>query len=136
MGKKFKKEGYRYTYVMLEKTSESPWDFKEIKQVNPKRNQPWIFIGRTDTEAEAPMLGPPDVKHQFIGKNSDARKDWRQKEKKVTEDKMNITDSMDMNLSKLWEIVEDKGAWWATAHGVTKSWTWLSDWITTEQQWQ
>ena len=74
--------------VVLEKTLESPLDRKEIKQVNPKGNQPWIFIGRTDAEAEAPILWLPDAKSQFIGKDPDAGKDWRQEENEVTEDEM------------------------------------------------
>ena len=74
--------------VVLEKTLESPWDFKEIKPVHPKGNQSWTFIGRTDAEAEAPILWPPDVKSQLIGKDPDAGKDWRQEEKGVTEDEM------------------------------------------------
>ena len=65
---------------------ESPLDSKEIKLVNTKRNQSWIFIGRTD--AEAPILWPPDVNSQLIGKDPDARKDWRQEEKRVAEDEM------------------------------------------------
>ena len=73
--------------VVLEKTLESPLDCKKIKLVNPKGNQPWIFIGRTDAEAEAPMLWSPDVKNWLIGKDPDAWKDWRQ-EKGTTEDKM------------------------------------------------
>ena len=72
--------------VVLEKTLESPLDCKEIKPVNPKGNQPWIFIGRTD--AEAPILWPPDAKSWLIGKDPDAGKDWRQEEKGVTEDEM------------------------------------------------
>ena len=67
--------------VMLEMILESPLNSKEIKPVNPKGNQPWIFIGRTDAEAEAPVLWPPDVKSQIIGKDPDAEKDWRQEEK-------------------------------------------------------
>ena len=74
--------------VVLEKTRESPLDIKEIKPVNTKGNQPWIFIGRTDAKAEAPILWPPDVKSQLIGKDPDARKDWGQGEKGTTEDKM------------------------------------------------
>ena len=70
--------------VVLEKTLESPLDCKEIKPVNPKGNQPWIFTGRTD----APILWPPDAKSQLIGKDPDAGKDWRQKEKRATEDEM------------------------------------------------
>ena len=67
---------------------ESPLDSKEIKPVNPKGNHPWIVIGRTDAEAEAPILCPTDVKSRFIGKDPDAGKDWRQKEKGMTEDEM------------------------------------------------
>ena len=74
--------------MVLEKTLESPLDSKEIKPVNPKGNQSWIFIGRTDAEAEAPILWPPDVKNQLIGKDTGARKDWGQEEKEETEDEM------------------------------------------------
>ena len=80
------KNWYFWT-VVLEKTLESPWDNKDIKPVNLKGNQPWIFIGRTDTEAEAPILWPPDGKSWLIGKDSDAGEDWRQ-EKRVIEDEM------------------------------------------------
>ena len=74
--------------VVLEKTLASPLDSKEIKPVNSKGNQPWIFIGRTDAEAAAPMLWSPDAKSQLIGKDPDARKDWGQEEKGMTEDEM------------------------------------------------
>ena len=74
--------------VILEKTLESPLDSKEIKPVNPKGNQPWIFIGRTDAETEAPILWPPDEKNQFIGKDFDAGKNWGREEKVGTEDEM------------------------------------------------
>ena len=73
---------------MLEKTLESPLDCKEIKSVNPKGNQSWIFIGRTDAEAETPILWPPDSKNWLIGKDPDAGKDWRPEEKGMTEDEM------------------------------------------------
>ena len=74
--------------VVLEKTLESPLNNREIKLVNPKGNQPWIFIGSTDAEAESPILWPPDVKSQLIGKDPDARKDRRQEEEGTTEDEM------------------------------------------------
>ena len=74
--------------MTLEKTVESPLDSKEIKPVNPKGNQSWIFTGRTDAEAEVPILWPPDVKSQLIGKDLDAGKDWKQKEKGAAEDEM------------------------------------------------
>ena len=74
--------------LVLEKTLESPLDCKEIKPVNPKGNQPWIFIGRTDAEAEPPILWPPDARSGLIGKDPDAGKDWGQEEKGMTEDEM------------------------------------------------
>ena len=73
---------------MLEKTLESPLERKEIKPVNLKGNQSWLLFGRTDAEVEAPMLWPPDVNCWLVGKDSDARKDWRQKEKRATKDEM------------------------------------------------
>ena len=82
------KDRYFWT-VVLEKTLESPLDSKEIKPVHPKGNQSWTFIGRTDDEAETPILWPPDVKNWLIGKDPDAGKDWRrQEEKGMTEDQM------------------------------------------------
>ena len=74
--------------MVLEKTLESPFDSKEMKQGNPKGSQPWIFIGMTDAEAEAPTLRPSDVKSQLIVKDPDAGKDWRRKEKGPAEDEM------------------------------------------------
>ena len=70
--------------MVLEKTLDSPLDCKEIKPVNPQGNQPWIFLGRTDAEAEAPILCPADSKSLLIGKDPDAGKDWRQEEKGMT----------------------------------------------------
>ena len=73
---------------VLDKTLESPLDFKEIQPVHPKGNQSWLFIGRTDAEAEAPILCPPDMMSRLIGKNPDAGKDWGQEEKRAIEDEM------------------------------------------------
>ena len=73
---------------MLEKTLESPLDCKGIKPVNPRGNQPWMFVGKTDAEVEAPILWPTDAKTQLIGKDPDAGKDWRQKEKGAVEVEM------------------------------------------------
>ena len=77
-----------FQIVVLEKTLECPLDCMEIKSVNPKGNQPWLFTGRTDAEAEAPILWPPDEKSWLTGKDSDAGKEWRQKETGVAEDEM------------------------------------------------
>ena len=79
---------YAFKTVVLEKTLQSPLDSKEIKSDNPKGNQPWIFIGRTDVEAKAPLLWLPDVKSWLIGKDPEARKNWGQEENGVTEDEM------------------------------------------------
>ena len=118
--------------VVLEKILESPLCSKEIKPVNPKGNQPWIFFENTDAETEA-LLWLLDVKSWLIGKDLDAGKDWRQRRRGQQKMKWwdSITNLMDMNLSKLWERVEDRGSWYAAIQGVTKNWTWLMDWTTT-----
>ena len=82
------KKNWCFWTVVLEKTLESLLNSKEIKAVNPKGNQPWIFIGRTNAEAEAPILWPPDSRSQLIRRDADAGKDWRQEEKGTTEDEM------------------------------------------------
>ena len=96
--------------VVLEKTLESPLDCKAIQPVHPKGNQSWIFIGRTDAEAEVPVLWPPDVKNWLIEKDPGAGKDWRQ-EKGMTEDEtVGWHHQMDMSLSKLQELVMEREA--------------------------
>ena len=112
--------------VVLKKTLESPLDCKEIQPVYPKGNQSWIFIGRTDTEAETPIPCPYDVKNRLIWKDPDAGKDWRQ-EKGTTEDEMfgwhHRLDGHEFEQAP--EMVKDREAWHAAAHGVTRH-----DWVT------
>ena len=116
--------------VVLEKTLESPLDCKEIQPVYPKGGQSCMFIGKTDVEAETPLLLPHDAKTWLIWKDPDARKDWGQEEKGMTKDEMVgwVTDLMDSNLGELQELVMDREAWRTVVHGVSKSRTGLSDW--------
>ena len=114
--------------MVLEKTLESALDSKEVKPVNPRGNQPWIFPGRND--AEAPNLWPPDVKNWLIGKDPDAGKDWRQEEKGTTENEMVGWDHRldGHEFEQTLELVMDREAWRAPVHGVAKSQTQLGNW--------
>ena len=115
--------------VVMENMHESPLDCKEIQPVNCKGNQTWVFIERTDAEGDAPIPMPPDVRSQLIRKDPGG-KDWRQERWGQQRRRwlVDITNSMDMSLSKLQEMIKERETCRAQVHGVTKSRTWLSDW--------
>ena len=122
--------------VVLEKTPESPLDCKEIQPVHPKGNQPWIFVGRTDAEGEAPVLGTywrckePDARSQLIRKGPDAGKDWRPGVEGDSrgQDGWMASPNQWTWVWANWEMVKDREAWCAAVHVVAKVRTWLSDW--------
>ena len=116
--------------VVLDKTLESPLECKEIQPVNPKGNQSWIFIRRTDAEAETPILWPPDAKNRLIGKDPDAGKDWRQEEKGSTEDEMVGWHHQHVGHEFEWAlgVGDGQGGLVCFSLGIAKSWTLLSDW--------
>ena len=116
--------------VVLEKTLESPLDYKDIQPVHSKGDQPWDFFGGNDAEAETPILWPPHAKSWLIGKDSDAGRDWGQEERGWQRMRWldGITDSMDVDFEWTPGVGDGQGGLRAAIHGVTKSRTWLSDW--------
>ena len=129
----YSKENWCFWTVVLEKTLESPLDCKEMQPVHSEGDQPWVFIGGTDVEAETPTLwhlmwrADSFEKTLRLGKIEGRRRGGQQRMRYLD----GIIDSMHRSLSKLQEIVKDRGAWHAIPHGVTESQTWLSNWTTT-----
>ena len=120
--------------VVLEKTFESPLDYKEIQPVHPKGDQSWVFIGRTDAEAETPILWPPDGKTWLIWKDPDAGKDWGQEEKGTQRMRwlVGIADLMEMDLGGLRELMMDREAgvlWFMGSQRIGHDWVTEMNWI-------
>ena len=118
--------------VVLEKSLESPLDSKKIKPVNPKGNQPWIFIGRTDVEVEAPVLWPPDANSWLTGKDPVAGKDWGQEEKGMAEDEMAGWHHRLSGCASE-QTLGDREAWHAAVHGLQTDTT---EWLNNNRQWR